>query len=132
MAAIADPVETPFQRLGGHATLRAITDRFYDLMEHDPAYAALRAIHASDLSPMRASLPSFLAGWCGGPRDWWDANPGKCMMSLHGPFVIGRETATQWAQAMRRAIADVAPADAEMAEAMGEVLERMALGMVKK
>jgi len=33
---------------------------------------------------------------------------------------------------MRRAIADVAPADAEMAEAMGEVLERMALGMVKK
>lgn len=131
MAAAAQSDETPFARIGGHATLRAITDRFYDLMESDPAYAALRAMHAADLAPMRASLPSFLAGWCGGPRDWWVDNPGKCMMSMHKPFPIDATTAGQWAAAMRRAIADVAPADAEVAQAMGDVLERMALGMAR-
>ncbi|GAC1417839.1 MAG: hypothetical protein NVSMB69_18750 [Novosphingobium sp.] len=111
--------------------MRRITDRFYDLMDRDPAYARLRAMHAADLGPMRDSLPSFLAGWAGGPRDWWEANPGKCMMSAHGGLGIDRETAGQWVAAMNRAIADAAPADAEIAARMGEALERMALGMAR-
>lgn len=139
MATTADPTspapsqaaQTPFDRLGGLAVLRAITDRFYDLMETDPAYAELRAMHAADLAPMRQSLPQFLMGWCGGPRDWWDANPGKCMMSLHGPFAITRDTAQQWAEAMTRAIADAAPADEAVAQAMTDVLTRMAQGMAR-
>jgi len=122
---------SPFDRLGGIAVLRRITDRFYELMDEEPAYAALRAMHAPDLAPMRASLPSFLAGWSGGPRDWWEANPGKCMMSMHAPFVIDRETARQWAEAMRRAIADSAPADLGMAAALADALSQMALGMAK-
>lgn len=113
------------------AVLQRITERFYDLMDQDPAYIALRAMHAADLGPMRASLPLFLAGWSGGPRDWWEANPGKCMMSMHAPFAIDRETAGQWAQAMRKAIADTAPDDAEISAALGDVLSRMALGMAK-
>ncbi|MEI6640614.1 MAG: group II truncated hemoglobin [Novosphingobium sp.] len=120
-----------FDRIGGHAVLRRITDRFYDLMEQDPAYAGLRAIHAPDLAPMRASLPSFLAGWSGGPRDWWDKNPGKCMVSLHAPFAIDRDIAGQWADAMRRAVFDSAPADDPITEALADVLGRMALGMAK-
>lgn len=112
-------------------TLRRITDRFYDLMETEPAYAELRAMHAADLAPMRTSLPLFLSGWSGGPREWWEANPGKCMVSLHGPFAINRETAGQWAEAMRRAIADAALADQEIAEALADTLGQMALGMAK-
>lgn len=112
----------PFYRLGGHATFRAICDRFYDLMDIDPAYADLRAMHAADLAPMREALPLFLAGWAGGPRDWFDANPGRCMMSVHKPYVISKTVAGQWADAMRRAIADVAPEPADMAEAMSKVL----------
>ena len=122
---------TPFDRIGGHAVLRAITDRFYDLMDADPAYAELRAMHADDLTPMRAALPQFLAGWAGGPRDWFEANPGKCMVSMHAPFPISQTTAAQWAEAMERAISDVAPADAEIAGALGDVLKRMALGMAR-
>lgn len=122
---------SPYARIGGLAALRQITDRFYDLMETDPAYGVLRAMHAPDLAPMRESLPQFLAGWSGGPRDWWEANPGKCMVSLHRPYAIDRETAAQWAEAMRRAIADVAPAGREIADALAGVLERMALNMAR-
>jgi hemoglobin len=123
---------TPYDRIGGIDTLRRIAERFYDLMERDPAFAELRAMHAPDLAPMRASLPGFLAGWTGGPRDWWDSNPGKCMMSMHAPFAITRQTAQQWADAMRRAVADTAPADQEIAQAMADVLERTALAMARE
>lgn len=125
------PATSPFERIGGHPVMRAITDRFYDLMEQEPAFAALRAIHAPDLAPMRESLPLFLAGWAGGPRDWFDRNPGKCMMSMHAPFPINRVTAVQWADAMTRAIADTDVADRPMADAMAEVLDRMAKGMAR-
>lgn len=122
---------SPFERIGGHAALRAVTDRFYDLMEQDPAYAELRAVHAVDLAPMRAALPRFLAGWAGGPRDWFEANPGKCMVSMHAPFPISRQTAWQWAEAMTRAIAESDLADREIADAMADVLTRMAKGMAR-
>lgn len=125
------PATSPFERIGGHAVLRAVTDRFYDVMEQDPDYAELRAMHAADLAPMRKALPLFLAGWAGGPRDWFEANPGKCMMSMHAPFPIGAEAAGQWAAAMRRALAETEVADREIAEAMADVLERMAVGMAR-
>ncbi|MGE8142455.1 group II truncated hemoglobin [Novosphingobium sp. NPDC080210] len=123
---------TAFERIGGHGAMRAITERFYDLMEQDPAFAELRAIHAPDLAPMRESLPLFLAGWAGGPRDWFERNPGKCMMSMHAPFPINRQTAEQWAEAMNRAIAEAEVADREVAEAMADVLSRMARGMARE
>lgn len=122
---------SPFERVGGNSVLQAICERFYDLMEQDPAYAELRAMHAADLSPMRQALPLFLAGWAGGPRDWFEANPGKCMMSMHAPFPIGRQTAEQWAEAMTRAIADTDLADREIGDALADVLGRMARGMAR-
>lgn len=125
----ADTPNTPFYRLGGAPVFEAICNRFYDLMEQDPAYAELRAMHAPDLAPMRESLPKFLAGWSGGPRQWFEANPGRCMMSIHKPFTINADTAGQWAEAMQRAITDVAPEPADMAKAMGEVLADLARGM---
>jgi hemoglobin len=122
---------SPFERVGGHPVLQAICARFYDLMEQDPAYAELRAMHAEDLGAMRQALPLFLAGWAGGPRDWFEANPGKCMMSMHAPFPIGRQTAEQWAEAMTRAIADSEVADREIGDALADVLGRMARGMAR-
>ncbi|MCB2076139.1 MAG: group II truncated hemoglobin [Novosphingobium sp.] len=128
-AAESTTPNTPFYKLGGHETMQAICNRFYDLMDSDPAYAELRAMHAPDLAPMRKSLPLFLAGWAGGPRDWFEQNEGRCMMSVHKPYTISKGVAGQWAEAMKRAIADVAPEDAKLADAMGDVLADLARGM---
>jgi hemoglobin len=127
--AAATTPNTPFYKLGGHQTFQAIVDRFYDLMDSDPAYAELRAMHAPDLTKMRQALAQFLAGWAGGPRDWFEQNPGRCMMSVHQSYTISREVAGQWAEAMQRAIADVAPEEEQLAKAMGEVLGELAIGM---
>ncbi len=120
---------TPYYLLGGMPVFEAIGKRFYDLMDSDPAYAELRAMHAEDLTPMRESLPQFLAGWAGGPRDWFEAHPDRCMMSIHKPFRITQTSADQWAGAIQRAIADVAPEPKKIADAMAEVLADLCAAM---
>ena len=123
---------TPYERLGGLPALERITARFYDLMESDPAYAELRAMHAPDLSHMRGALAQFLAGWSGGPRDWFEANPGRCMMSIHKGYAIGADTAGQWADAMRRAIhEELGTSDPQIATEMSRVMEQLCMGMVR-
>ncbi len=131
MASQASPTRTAYEALGGRRVIDRIVRRFYDLMETDPAYAKLRAMHAADLGPMRDSLASFLAGWSGGPRDWFEQNPGKCMMSAHRDLPICRETAQQWVEAMRRAIEECGPQDRQVGAAMAEVLSSLAIGMAR-
>jgi len=130
-AAEAPVAETPFDQIGGAECVQAVVDAFYDLMDGDPAYVRLRAIHAPDLTPMRASLAGFLTGWLGGPRDWFAARPGVCMMSLHRSMPIDAELARQWTDAMGRALAQ-AGVEAEMAEALREVFGRMSANMMTR
>src|ERR1041384_8161109 len=69
--AILQPQEpdspTPYQRLGGDAKVRELVERFYDLMDFEPKYARLRAVHGSTLASAREKLYMFLSGWLGGP-----------------------------------------------------------------
>lgn len=120
--------QTAFDQIGGAEPVAAMVNAFYDLMENDPAYARLRAIHAADLTPMRASLAGFITGWLGGPRDWFVQRPGACMMSLHRAMPIDAELGRQWVEAMTRAMAQVG-IEPEMAEALREVFGRMSANM---
>ncbi len=122
---------TPFELVGGATIVRQVVDRFYDLMDSEPAYTALRAVHAADLTPMRASLAGFLNAWLGGPRDWFVEHPGVCVMSAHTRIAINRETSDQWTDAMRRAIQE-SPIDPELGAKMAEALAGMAQGMIKR
>ena len=60
--------ETPFAWIGGEDAVHRLTERFYDLMDLEPAYAQLRAVHGSDLANARQRLFWFLCGWLGGPQ----------------------------------------------------------------
>ncbi|MGB4409255.1 MAG: globin, partial [Burkholderiaceae bacterium] len=40
---------TPFEWIGGETVVRRLVDRFYDLMDLEPAYTALRAAHGPEL-----------------------------------------------------------------------------------
>ena len=127
MSDVEAPV-SPFDQIGGAVAVRRIVERFYDLMETDSAYAALRALHEPDLKPMRGSLAGFLTGWLGGPRDWFAAHPGVCMMSLHAPIAVTEATARQWCEAMARALAD-AEVEPALADQMNTAFARMSANM---
>ena len=124
----AEPL--PYDLIGGTDIVARLVDRFYDLMETDPAYAALRALHKPDLAPMRASLTGFLVAWLGGPRDWFDARPGACIMSAHSGIGINADTARQWIDAMARAMAD-SGIEPTLAQRIGDAFVQMARGMAR-
>lgn len=113
-----------FARIGGTEGVRAVVERFYDLMQDDPRYAPLRAMHEEDLFPMRVSLTQFLSAWLGGPRDWFEARPGTCIMSMHRAMGITSETAAQWVEAMSRAMAE-----ARVEKALGTQMQQAFLRM---
>lgn len=121
---------TPYDALGGKDVIARVVNRFYDLMDSEEQYAQLRAMHATDLGPMRRSLVGWLCAWAGGPRDWFEENPGKCMMSAHRGLGVARKTAAQWSDAMARAIAECGPTDRELGKMMAERLDMMAQSMV--
>lgn len=118
----------PYHQIGEAPAVRRLVERFYDLMETDPAYTELRALHAPDLGPMRESLTGFLTGWLGGPRDWFAARPGKCMMSMHAQVPVNAATARQWRDAMARALADTG-VDLQLALQMNAAFARMSENM---
>jgi len=126
----AKPPRTPYEALGGAPVITCIVERFYDLMESEADYADLRAMHAADLGPMRRSLAGWLSAWAGGPKDWFEQNPGKCVMSAHRGLGVSKETAGQWVRAMQRAISECGPDNRKLGQMMAERLEMMAHGMV--
>ena len=123
--------QTAFDQIGGAGRVDALVEAFYDLVETDQAYAGLRAMHAPDMTNVRAALKGWLTGWLGGPRDWFVANPGVCMMSMHRAMPIDAATAGQWTEAMRRAL-DQVQVDREMAGALNDVFGRMAANMTTR
>lgn len=122
---------SPYEMVGGAEAVRQIVDRFYDLMDGEPGYRRLRALHDRDLAPMRASLAGFLNAWLGGPRDWFLEHPGVCMMSAHATIAIDEDLADQWSSAMRGAIRDCG-VEGELGERLADALSGVAHAMVNR
>jgi len=96
--------ETPFATLRGEATVRALVDRFYDLMELEPAYAELRAVHGTTLDDARQKLFWFLCGWLGGPQHYTERFGHPRLRARHMPFKVGLVERDQWLACMDQAM----------------------------
>lgn len=103
---------TAFEWIGGEAAVRSLVDRFYDLMELEPAYAGIRALHPQDLAGSRDKLFWFLCGWMGGPSHYIDRFGHPRLRARHLPYAIGLSERDQWMTCMQQAMADQGlPAD---------------------
>ncbi len=101
------PYETPFEWIGGEARIRDVVERFYDLMDLEPAYAVLRQSHGSDLSGARDKLFMFLCGWMGGPQHYVERFGHPRLRMRHMPFSIGIVERDQWLACMSQAMQEV-------------------------
>lgn len=95
---------THFERLGGEQAVRHLVDRFYDLMDLEPEYAGIRAMHPRDLSGSRDKLFWFLCGWTGGPQHFVERFGHPMLRRRHLPFTIGEGERDQWMACMRQAM----------------------------
>ncbi len=112
---------TPFERLGGEPGVRALVDRFYDLMDLEPAYAGIRALHPADLDGSRDKLFWFLCGWLGGPNHYIERFGHPRLRARHLPYAIGIAERDQWMACMVQAM-DEQGIDNALAQRLAEAL----------
>ncbi len=115
----AAPPLTPFDRLGGEAGVRALVDRFYDLMDLEPALAGVRVLHPPRLDRSRDKLFWFLCGWLGGPDLYVQRFGHPRLRARHLPYAIGIAERDQWLACMGQAMADQA-IEPELARRLAE------------
>ncbi len=101
---------TPFEQLGGVAGVRALVDRFYDLMDLEPDFAELRALHPATLDGSRDKFAWFLTGWLGGPDLYVERFGHPMLRARHLPYPIGVATRDQWLTCMGLAMAEIGAA----------------------
>jgi hemoglobin len=96
----------PFAQLGGDAAVRSLVERFYALMDSEPAFAGIRALHPADLAGSTDKLHMFLSGWLGGPPLYVQKHGNPMLRARHLPFAIGEAERDQWLACMNRAMVD--------------------------
>lgn len=95
---------TLYEVIGGEAGVRQLVDRFYDLMDQDPACAGIRSMHPPSLDEARNKLFWYLSGWMGGPDLYVERFGHPRMRMRHAAFAIGISERDQWLDCMRMAL----------------------------
>ena len=95
---------TAFEWVGGEGAVRSLVDRFYDLMDLEPAYAGIRAFHPQDMAESRNKLFWFLCGWLGGPSLYVERFGHPRLRARHLPYAIGLSERDQWMACMVQAM----------------------------
>ena len=104
---------TLYQLIGGNERLRELVDRFYDLMDLEPEFTALRAMHPPTLDGSRDKLYLFLSGWTGGPDIYTPVHGQPFLRARHLPFAIGTAERDQWLTCMLLAMRDMGYSESE-------------------
>jgi hemoglobin len=115
----------PFVRIGGEPAVRALVDRFYDLMDTLPEAREIRALHPPSLESSREKLHLFLVGWMGGPQLYVERFGHPRLRARHLPFPIATRERDQWLLCMRQAL-DERVADDGLRAFLWQQLERLA------
>jgi len=117
--------ESPYQHMGGEAAVRALVERFYDLMDSLPEAWEIRKLHPEDLSGSREKLFKFLSGWLGGPPLYIQEYGHPMLRRRHLPFPIDEQARDQWMLCMNQAL-DEQPMDERIREGVRQAFWQMA------
>jgi hemoglobin len=105
---IDEPQEqSAYDLIGGDAKVRELVDRFYDLMDLEPEFAVIRALHPTPLDGSRDKLYWFLSGWLGGPNHYIERFGHPRLRARHLPFAIASVERDQWLRCMAWAMQDI-------------------------
>lgn len=119
---------TPYEWLGGDAAVRALTRRFYDLMDSTPQGVAARAIHRPSLADSEEKLFEFLSGWLGGPQLFIERRGPPMLRARHLHVKIGKAEIDSWIACFRQAWFETAE-EGEVSAAILAQIESLATHM---
>ncbi len=95
---------TLYEAIGGDATVRALTDRFYALMKTTPEGKASLDVHPPDLTNARDRLYDYLTGYLGGPPVYMEKYGHPMLRRRHFVAPIGPEERDSWLFCFRQAL----------------------------
>jgi hemoglobin len=98
--------DTPYEWIGGEDKVKALVERFYDLMDLEPAFARLREVHGPSLDNAREKTAMFLSGWLGGPQTYTEKFGHPRLRMRHMHVQIGILERDQWLACMDRAMGE--------------------------
>lgn len=128
---MAEETITLFEAIGGERTVRALTHRFYALMDTLPEAAHCRAVHPADLSHSEEKLTDYLIGYLGGPPVYVEKYGHPRLRSRHFGAAIGPLERDEWLLCFRRAMEETIPSEGLRA-IIWEPVERLAHHMQNK
>lgn len=123
--------QTPYDAFGGEATVRALTSRFYALMDSLPEAKACRDVHPPSLARAEEKLFEYLTGWLGGPPLYTDKYGHPRLRMRHFVAPIGAAEIEGWLLCFRRAWAETIPSSA-MADTILEKVEALGWHMANR
>ena len=104
---ISNDTRSHYERIGGEAKVRALVQRFYQLMDELPEAHLIRTMHHINLDNAEQKLFMFLSGWMGGPQLFVEKFGHPRLRQRHLPFAIGEDERDQWMLCMTQAVQEV-------------------------
>lgn len=117
---------TLYERIGGDAALRQLTDRFYDLVF---AHELISRLFKSDKELIKEKQRLFLTQFLGGPQLYSEIYGHPMMRARHMPHTITEDDATAWLQCMSQAVGEL-PISNELKDELFDRFPRTAFFMV--
>jgi hemoglobin len=128
---MSEPNITLYEAIGGELTIRALTGRFYELMDTLPEAAHCRAVHPPSLDGSREKLYEYLTGYLGGPPLYTDKRGHPRLRSRHFDAAIGPAERDEWLLCFKRAMEETIP-NQKLRTVIWEPVERLAHHMQNK
>ena len=119
---------TLYEAIGCDATVRALTRRFYQLMDTLPEAARCRAIHPADLSGSEAKFYDYLTGYLGGPPVYVEKHGHPMLRRRHFVAPIGSAERDEWLLCFRRAMKETIE-NPKLRDIIWPPIERLAFHM---
>jgi hemoglobin len=98
---------TLYEAIGGDVTVRALSKRFYELMDSLPEAKNCRAIHPPSLEGSQAKFYDYLTGYLGGPPVYVEKYGHPRLRSRHLSAAIGPVERDEWLLCFRRALDEI-------------------------
>ncbi|QTH72890.1 group II truncated hemoglobin [Pseudoalteromonas xiamenensis] len=125
------PDKTPYEIMGGELAVRALANRFYDLMETEPFAKPLYDMHPLPLDRIRQVFFEFLSGWLGGPDLFAEQYGHPRLRMRHMPFPIDKALRDQWMHCMNKAL-DIEIDNPLLREGLRNSLSQLATHMINQ
>ncbi|MEY9196428.1 hemoglobin [Sinorhizobium fredii] len=122
---------TLYEAIGGDAAVRALTRRFYALMDSLPEAARCRAVHPPDLSGSEEKFYEYLTGWLGGPPIYVEKRGHPMLRRRHFIAEIGPAERDEWLLCFTRALEETVP-HPQLRDIILEPITRLAHHMQNK